>query len=88
MEAQIKAGGDPYADLLKMSKSDYWKGASAGVYGSNSGDIVTTKFDIEKNQAGGNSGIQWIWGKKGRWICRHNRTVNWCVGFSRPGEAN
>lgn len=64
MEAQIKAGGDPYADLLKMSKSDYWKGASAGVYGSNSGDIVTTKFDIEKNQAGGNSGIQWIWGKK------------------------
>ncbi len=64
MEAQIKAGGDPYADLLKMSKSDYWKGASAGLSGSNSGDIVATKFDIEKNQAGGNAGIQWIWGKK------------------------
>ncbi len=64
MEAQIKAGGDPYADLLKMSKSDYWKGASAGVYGSNSGDIVKTKFDIEKNQAGGNAGIAWLWGKK------------------------
>jgi integrating conjugative element protein (TIGR03755 family) len=64
LEAQIKAGGDPYADLLKMSKSDYWKSASAGVYGSNSGDIVTTKLDIEKNHAGGNAGIHWVWGKK------------------------
>lgn len=64
MEAQIKAGGDPYADILKMSKSDYWKGASAGVYGSNSGDIVATKLDIEKYQAGANAGISWLWGKK------------------------
>ena len=64
MEAQIKAGGDPYADILKMAKSDYWKGASAGVYGSNSGDIVKTKFDIEKDDAGGMSGIVWVWGRK------------------------
>lgn len=59
MEAQIKQGGDPYAEWLAMAKGEAWKDASVSVR-----DAVSAKKRVEAD--GGVNGLTWIGGiKKG-----------------------
>jgi integrating conjugative element protein (TIGR03755 family) len=53
MEAQIKAGGDPYADWLGLAKTETWKATS-------SSDVVSAKQNVETT--GGGNGVSWIGG--------------------------
>lgn len=55
MEAQIKNGGDPYEDFLKMAKAESWK-----VQSSVSADVVSAKGAVESQ--GGRAGMTWIGG--------------------------
>lgn len=57
MEAQIKAGGDPYEEWIRLAKGDAWKiQANAG------GDLLDAKFDVERNA--GRQGLNWIGGQR------------------------
>lgn len=51
MEAQIKAGGDPYQDYLNLAKGEGWK--SEASRGSN---VIEAKENVQRNA--GRSGIQ------------------------------
>jgi integrating conjugative element protein (TIGR03755 family) len=57
MEAQIKAGGDPYEEWARLAKGDAWK-----VQASTTGDVVTAKTTVE--QRGGRDGLVWIGGTR------------------------
>ncbi len=57
MEAQIKAGNDPYAQWLGMAKGEGWR-VQANTPGS---DLVAAKTQIDTT--GGRSGITWIGGR-------------------------
>lgn len=59
MEAQIKAGKDPYEDWVKLAKGDLWK-----VKASAQGDVVQAKTDINKNEQAQSIGVDWVFGKK------------------------
>lgn len=57
MEAQIKAGGDPYEEWIGLAKGDAWKlQANAG------GDLLDAKMDVARN--GGRQGLNWIGGQR------------------------
>lgn len=56
MEAQIKAGGDPYNDWLQAAKGVDWK---MNMTAANT-DIVDVKKSI--NTSGGSSGVPWVGG--------------------------
>lgn len=58
MEAQIKAGGDPYNDWLQAAKGIDWK-ANMTAGGA---DIVDVKKAINTN--GGSNGIPWVGGTR------------------------
>ena len=62
-EAQIRNGKNPYEDWIKLAKGDAWKG-SISVTGSNTGDIINTKRDIEKKEKGQKEGVNWVFKKK------------------------
>jgi integrating conjugative element protein (TIGR03755 family) len=53
MEAQIKAGGDPYEDWIKLAKVEDWK-----FQASTSQDVVVSKTAVETNN--GRQGISWL----------------------------
>lgn len=57
MEAQIKQGGDPYAEWLNMAKGESWKDESY-----NTKDSVAAKKTVETD--GGTKGLTWIGGQK------------------------
>ncbi len=57
MEAQIKQGGDPYAEWLTMAKGEGWKEVSRTTR-----DAVVAKQRVESG--GGTSGLTWIGGAK------------------------
>ena len=57
MEAQIKQGGDPYAEWLAMAKGEGWKEVSRTTR-----DAVSAKQRVETN--GGVGGLTWIGGAK------------------------
>lgn len=57
MEAQIRQGGDPYAEWLAMAKGESWKESSR-----TSRDAVATKQRVESS--GGTGGLTWIGGAK------------------------
>jgi integrating conjugative element protein (TIGR03755 family) len=57
MEAQIKQGGDPYAEWLSMAKGENWKDTSVSTR-----DAVTAKQRVEAD--GGANGLTWIGGTK------------------------
>jgi len=57
MEAQIKQGGDPYAEWLSMAKGENWKDVSVSTR-----DAVTAKQRVESD--GGANGLTWIGGTK------------------------
>ncbi len=57
MEAQIKAGGDPYEDWIKLAKVENWKSeAATGL------DVVAAKTNVET--LNGRDGLTWIGGVK------------------------
>jgi len=58
MEAQIKSGGDPYEEWIKLSKGESWK-VEANLGGS---DVVASKTNVES--INGRDGITWIGGEK------------------------
>lgn len=67
IEQQIKTPGapDPYLEMYSKAKSNWWRNVSANAtVGTPSGDIVEAKYSANKNNAGGNAGISWIWGGK------------------------
>lgn len=57
MEAQIRAGGDPYEDWVKLAKGENWK-----VQAETNGDIVQAKYTVE--EAGGARGVRWLGGQQ------------------------
>lgn len=57
MEAQIKAGGDPYEEWARVAKGDAWK-----VQASTNGDVVQAKTRVETR--GGSDGMVWIGGQR------------------------
>lgn len=57
MEAQIRQGGDPYAEWISMAKGESWKESSRM-----SRDAVTAKQRVESSGATG--GLTWIGGTK------------------------
>lgn len=57
MEAQIKQGGDPYAEWIAMAKGEGWKDVSRTTR-----DAVTAKQRVESS--GGAGGLTWIGGAK------------------------
>ncbi|HET9644732.1 MAG TPA: integrating conjugative element protein, partial [Burkholderiaceae bacterium] len=57
MEAQIKAGGDPYEEWARLAKGDAWK-----VQASATGDVLTAKTNVE--QRAGRDGMVWIGGNR------------------------
>lgn len=59
MEAQIKAGQDPYEDWVKMAKGESWKAKASA-----SGDVVQAKVDINKNEEAQKQGVNWVFGTK------------------------
>ena len=57
MEAQIKAGADPYENWIKLSKVESWKNEAA-----TGTDVVTSKSNVETSN--GRDGLTWIGGVK------------------------
>jgi integrating conjugative element protein (TIGR03755 family) len=57
MEAQIRAGGDPYEEWLGLAKGEAWK-----VQANTNGDIVDAKEKVETNA--GRNGAVWIGGTR------------------------
>lgn len=57
MEAQIKAGKDPYAQWIGLAKGEGW-----ATQASASNDVVAAKTSVETNN--GNSGVTWLGGQK------------------------
>ena len=57
MEAQIKQGGDPYAEWIGIAKGERWKDISVSTR-----DAVTAKQRVEED--GGVKGLSWIGGLK------------------------
>jgi integrating conjugative element protein (TIGR03755 family) len=57
MEAQIKQGGDPYAEWLSMAKGEQWKDESKSTQ-----DAAEAKHRVETN--GGTKGLTWIGGAR------------------------
>jgi integrating conjugative element protein (TIGR03755 family) len=55
MEAQIKQGGDPYAEWLSMAKGEHWKDESKATQ-----DAAEAKRRVETD--GGTKGLTWIGG--------------------------
>ncbi|WP_156373379.1 integrating conjugative element protein [Pseudorhodoferax sp. Leaf267] len=55
MEAQIKSGKDPYEDYVNMAKGDLWK-----VRASANGDVVQTKYDVNRNEDAQKRGMDWV----------------------------
>jgi len=87
MEAQIKQGGDPYAEWISMSKGENWKDVSVATR-----DAVTAKQKIEST--GGTNGLTWIGGTKkgGRYqpaieVIRDVTQAGYNVTMNRPPGA-
>lgn len=59
MEAQIRAGKDPYEEYIALAKGDAWK-----VRASAAGDVVQAKYDINKDEVAQRAGINWVYGQK------------------------
>lgn len=57
MEAQIRAGGDPYEEWVKLAKGEGWR-----VQAQTNGDVVNAKYRVE--QDGGTTGMRWIGGQQ------------------------
>jgi integrating conjugative element protein (TIGR03755 family) len=57
MEAQIKQGGDPYAEWLSMAKGEHWKDESKSTQ-----DAAEAKRRVETD--GGTKGLTWIGGAR------------------------
>lgn len=57
MEAQIKAGQDPYEGWIKEAKTESWKSES-----DSGQDVVVAKDNVE--QANGREGVTWLGGQK------------------------
>ena len=57
MEAQIKAGGDPYEEWIKLAKGESWK-----MEANTGNDVVVSKANVEHTN--GRDGITWIGGEK------------------------
>lgn len=70
MEAQIKAGRDPYAQWIGMAKGEGWSAST-----TSSADIVSTKIAVEADN--GKNGVTWIGGvKAGGFTQRAIRPLN------------
>lgn len=87
MEAQIRQGGDPYAEWLAMAKSEHWKDASIATR-----DAVGAKQQVESD--GGVKGLTWIGGAKkgGRYqsaieVIRDMTQAGYNVTMNRPAAA-
>ena len=59
MEAQIKAGGNPYEDWENIAKVESWKFRA-----SLNGDVVEAKKEINKNEEANKNGVSWIFGER------------------------
>jgi len=57
MEAQIKAGGNPYEDWVNNAKGETWRAKA-----SLQGDVVQAKTDINRNEEAQRNGVSWIFG--------------------------
>lgn len=57
MEAQIKAGGNPYEDWVNIAKGETWR-----VRASAQGDVVEAKTAINKDDEAQANGVSWIFG--------------------------
>jgi integrating conjugative element protein (TIGR03755 family) len=57
MEAQIRQGGDPYEDWIKLAKGEDWKNVSMSTV-----DSVSAKTQVETNA--GTKGVTWLGGVK------------------------
>ncbi|HEY0848847.1 MAG TPA: integrating conjugative element protein [Bradyrhizobium sp.] len=57
MEAQIKAGEDPYEDFIRMARGEAWKQQATVTR-----DVVVAKDKVGANA--GNDGISWIGGER------------------------
>lgn len=57
MEAQIKSGGDPYEEWIKLAKGESWK-----VEANLGSDVVASKSNVES--LNGRDGLTWIGGEK------------------------
>lgn len=57
MEAQVKAGGDPYAEWLGLAKNEAWKAQA-----NTNGNVVDAKQNIESSA--GTNGVPWIGGTR------------------------
>ncbi|WP_407280366.1 integrating conjugative element protein [Aromatoleum evansii] len=55
MEAQIKAGEDPYEDFIRMARGEAWKQQATVT-----GDVVAAKANVAANA--GRDGVTWIGG--------------------------
>lgn len=56
MEAQIRAGGDPYEDWALLAKGEAWK-----VRANTSGDLIAAKYSVENSD--GRAGVTWLGGQ-------------------------
>lgn len=57
MEAQVKAGEDPYEDFIRVARGEAWKKESTG-----GKDVVQAKENVGKKN--GNDGVTWVGGAK------------------------
>lgn len=57
MEAQVKAGEDPYEDFIRVARGEAWKKESTG-----GKDVVQAKENVGASD--GNGGVTWLGGKK------------------------
>lgn len=57
MEAQIKAGGNPYEDWVNTAKGESWR-----VRASLQGDVIEAKTAINKDEEAQRNGVSWIFG--------------------------
>jgi integrating conjugative element protein (TIGR03755 family) len=57
MEAQIKAGGNPYEDWVNTAKGESWR-----VRASLQGDVIEAKTAINKDEEAQKNGVSWIFG--------------------------
>jgi integrating conjugative element protein (TIGR03755 family) len=57
MEAQIRNGGNPYEDWVRLAKGEAWNAEA-----STGGDVVTAKYNVERN--GGANGVRWLGGQQ------------------------
>jgi len=88
MEAQIKQGGDPYAEWISLAKGENWKDISLSTR-----DAVLAKQRVESD--GGVNGLTWIGGAKrgGRnqaaiEVIRDMTQAGYNVTMNRPAAAS